>query len=57
MPFGGLSILHSYTHYVDMKNVTLTLDEGTLREPRRIAAERSATEAGSPQTRLTSFEG
>jgi len=38
-----LDRLHSHTYYVWMKNVTIALDEATLREARRIAAERSTS--------------
>jgi hypothetical protein len=38
-----LVALHSYTYPVFMKNVTIALDEATLREARRIAAERSTS--------------
>ena len=36
-------IIHSYTYYVFMKNVTLALDESLLREVRQIAADRSTS--------------
>ena len=38
-----LGLAHSHTYYVDMKNVTLSLDEATLRDARRIAAEQSTS--------------
>lgn len=34
---------HIYTYTVCMKNVTLAIEEATLREARRIAAERSTS--------------
>ena len=34
---------HSHTYTVFMKNVTLAIEEATLREARRIAAERSTS--------------
>lgn len=34
---------HSHTYTVLMKNVTLAIEEATLREARRIAAERSTS--------------
>ena len=34
---------HIYTYTVPMKNVTLAIEEKTLREARRIAAERSTS--------------
>jgi hypothetical protein len=34
---------HIFTYYVFMKNVTIALDEGLLREARRIAADRSTS--------------
>mgnify|MGYP001826921415 CR=1 FL=1 len=34
---------HIYTYTVSMKNVTLAIEEKTLREARRIAAERSTS--------------
>lgn len=48
--FAGMSgsptlrrLRHSHTYYVDMKRVTLSLDEATLRDARRIAAEQSTS--------------
>lgn len=34
---------HIYTYTVSMKNVTLAIEEATLREARRIAADRSTS--------------
>lgn len=34
---------HSHTYHVFVKNVTIALDEATLRDARRIAAERSTS--------------
>ena len=34
---------HIHTYHVSMKNVTIALDEATLREARRIAADRSTS--------------
>lgn len=39
----GLYIKHSYTYTVFMKNVTLAIEEATLRTARRIAADRSTS--------------
>lgn len=39
----GIARLHSFTYPVDMKNVTIALDESLLREARRVAADRSTT--------------
>jgi hypothetical protein len=39
----GVASIHISTYPVDMKNVTIALDESLLREARRIAAERSTT--------------
>ena len=38
-----LALRHIHTYHVFMKNVTIALDEATLREARRIAADRSTS--------------
>jgi hypothetical protein len=52
---GGLSVLHSYTYTVSMKNITLSVDEDVLAAVRRAAAERNATVNGLVREYLTNL--
>ena len=53
----SIAIRHSYTYTVDMKNITLSVDENILATVRRHAAERNSTVNALVREYLTRIAG